>query len=308
MQNHRSLLWALKSLSGACALLTHVLGDHLFVANAGDCRAVLGHCEVDHTGVESWTAIPLSQDHRLDNESEKVRLMASHPGEADIIKDGRVKGSLMPTRGFGDFAFKLKCLKPMLMKPDSLWNPPYITADPEVNQHKLTYGDKFLVLASDGLWEQFPNIDVVKMVAEYSKHGSTKSSNICTHLVEKTLAKVLGTDKPDAINNMLHMDPKLRRQYHDDITITVVFFNTNNLASNSIERVWKQDTNFVHASLSLPISVGSCGQSLPPTTPTATSMNDSPLNDEASDGSVRGVTTASHCLVTESKVTQLRVS
>lgn len=88
---------------------------------------------------ETWSALPLSQDHRLDNETEKIRVVTSHPGETDIVKDGRVKGSLMPTRGFGDFAFKLKCLKPVLMKQDSLWNPPYITADPEVIHAETRY-------------------------------------------------------------------------------------------------------------------------------------------------------------------------
>merc|ERR1711962_1637386 len=30
------------ALSGCCALVAYVLGDELFVANSGDCRAVLG--------------------------------------------------------------------------------------------------------------------------------------------------------------------------------------------------------------------------------------------------------------------------
>jgi len=231
------------SLSGACALLTHVIGDHLFVANAGDCRAVLGRCEnVNTTG--QWSAIPLSKDHRLDNESEKMRVTASHPGETDIVKDGRVKGSLMPTRGFGDYAFKLKCLKPVLMKSDSSWNPPYITADPEVLAHQLKKGDKFLVIASDGLWEQFSNSEVVQMVAEFMKSTNAPSSNVCTYLIEKTLLKVLGTKEQERIAAVLQMDPKCKRQYHDDITIIVVFFNTENLSCNSIDQIWKQDANF----------------------------------------------------------------
>jgi len=280
------------SLSGACALLTHVMGDHLFVANAGDCRAVLGHCEANQ-GKEIWSAVPLSADHRLDNEAEKARVVASHPGESDIVKDGRVKGSLMPTRGFGDFAFKLKCLKPVLMKADSLWNPPYITADPEVHQHKLCVGDKFLVMASDGLWEQFSNLEVVKMVADALQCGT----NACTYLIEKTLAKALGTDNSDVITNILHMDPKSRRQYHDDVTISIVFFNTSNLASHSIDRVWKQDTNFTVPYAPAAITVP-CGQQQSPMT-----MTNSPVNDEAS-GSVRA-----HCLVTESpKLTHVRAN
>jgi len=234
------------SLSGACALLSYIIGDYLFVANAGDCRAVIGHNENGH-----WTVVQLSEDHRLDNENEKKRVVMDHPGETDIVKDGRVKGSLMPTRGLGDFAFKLKCLKPVLIKSDSSWNPPYITADPEVVQHKLNSGDKFLVIASDGLWEQFSNEEVVSMVSMFlqenssdGKNNTRTSSNICTYLIEKVLRKVIG-NTDDIVGALLHMDPKTRRQYHDDITITVIFFNMDNLRSNSIESAWTQDCNFV---------------------------------------------------------------
>jgi len=268
------------SLSGACALLAHVIGDHLFVANAGDCRAVLGRCENANT-TEEWSAIPLSKDHRLDNESEKMRVITSHPGETDIVKDGRVKGSLMPTRGFGDFAFKLKCLKPVLMKSDSSWNPPYITADPEVFAHQLKKGDKFLVIASDGLWEQFANSEVVHMVAEYMKSANTTSSNVCTYLIEKTLMKVLGTKEQERIAAVLQMDPKCKRQYHDDITIVVVFFNTENLSSHTIDQIWKQDANFEFYGSKVTL---------------ATSGNSTPA-------------TSAHCLVTsESKIAQVAVS
>lgn len=31
--------------------------------------------------------------------------------------------------------------------------PPYLSAEPEVFYHRLTPSDKFLIIASDGLWE-----------------------------------------------------------------------------------------------------------------------------------------------------------
>lgn len=37
--------------------------------------------------------------------------------------------------------------------PEGLTTPPYLTAKPEVYYHRLTPNDKFLVIASDGLWE-----------------------------------------------------------------------------------------------------------------------------------------------------------
>lgn len=37
--------------------------------------------------------------------------------------------------------------------PPNYHTPPYLTARPDVSYHKLTPRDKFLVIASDGLWD-----------------------------------------------------------------------------------------------------------------------------------------------------------
>ena len=47
-------------------------------------------------------AIQLSQDLHGGNPLEVERLRRAHPDEDDVIKNGRVKGRLQPTRGFGD--------------------------------------------------------------------------------------------------------------------------------------------------------------------------------------------------------------
>jgi len=287
------------SLSGACAVLAYVLGDHLFVANAGDCRAVLGRFGGHN---QQWSALALSADHRLDNEKEKQRVVASHPGETDIVKDGRVKGSLMPTRGFGDFAFKLKCLKPVLLKTDSLWNPPYITADPEVAQHKLCLSDKFLVIASDGLWDQFSNEEVVSLIADFAKTKANGDlSNICTYLIEKVLMKAIG-DKSELFGPMLQLDTKIRRQYYDDITIIVVFFNTDSLVSNSLERTWIQDDNFAAQSCA---SLSNKPPTIGPIVNTSAPVHQSQTLEEMESMREMGLAGVASA---DSKITQVRVS
>lgn len=45
--------------SGACALVAHLNGMELCIANTGDCRAVLGVENLDNT----WSAIQLTSDH-----------------------------------------------------------------------------------------------------------------------------------------------------------------------------------------------------------------------------------------------------
>lgn len=39
------------------------------------------------------------------------------------------------------------------MIPPNYHTPPYLTARPDVTYHRLTPRDKFLIIASDGLWD-----------------------------------------------------------------------------------------------------------------------------------------------------------
>lgn len=85
--------------SGSCALLSlfNPSTRTLYVACTGDARAVLGQKSADG----KWKAIPLSIDQNGDNADEAARLLKEHPGEDDLVKNGRVLG-LMTSRAFGD--------------------------------------------------------------------------------------------------------------------------------------------------------------------------------------------------------------
>lgn len=69
-------------------------------------------------------------------------------------------GELYPLRAFGDVRYKWTMellrvvLEPLgIQPPQQLLTSPYLTSKPEVFYRRLTPNDKFLVLASDGLWE-----------------------------------------------------------------------------------------------------------------------------------------------------------
>ena len=114
-------------LSGACYNVVQLSGREVRCASAGDVRAIVGRrrrLSAVPTEVEAAVAavagavrdgrrgsthiaVPLSWDHQIDvNPSERERLLAAHPSEADVIRRNRVKGRLQPTRGFGDAAYK----------------------------------------------------------------------------------------------------------------------------------------------------------------------------------------------------------
>ncbi|OOQ82962.1 pyruvate dehydrogenase [Penicillium brasilianum] len=174
--------------SGSCALLSlyDPTTSTLHVACTGDSRAVLGQKGPDG----KWNAKPLSVDQTGKNEEEIARLYKEHPGEEDIVKNGRVLG-IMVSRAFGDARWKwsLEFQRDMQRKffgPSPLTprypvqTPPYLTAEPVVTSTKINTGKPaFLIMATDGLWDVLSNQQAVELVGKWLERGAEKqrSSN-----------------------------------------------------------------------------------------------------------------------------------
>ncbi len=168
---------------GCCVVSAVVADGFVAVANAGDCRAVVGRLgNGGNAGAEShplaesgaltpkqsngshWTAVSLSEDHNCRHPSIQDELTAAHPGEEDIVvcrsaSSCYVKGRLQPTRALGDLYLKYSEFngKPGTrlfgrhVKPP--YTPPYVSATPEVRIHETDqHKDAFLLLACDGVW------------------------------------------------------------------------------------------------------------------------------------------------------------
>lgn len=162
------------ALAGSCALLSFYDSKSklLRVACTGDSRAILGRRGANG----KWTATPLSTDQTGSNEEEAERLRREHPGEKNVVRNGRVLGGLEPTRAFGDAYYKwtLKTNKELRnsyfgRSPSQfLQSPPYVTAEPVVTTTKVEpeKGD-FVVMATDGLWEMLTNEEVVGLVGQW---------------------------------------------------------------------------------------------------------------------------------------------
>ncbi|KAM3918339.1 pyruvate dehydrogenase [acetyl-transferring]-phosphatase 2, mitochondrial [Leptodactylus fuscus] len=258
------------AFSGATACVSHIDGVNLHVANTGDCRAILG--VQDDSG--AWSAVPLTADHNAFNKSEVQRVLSEHPPseEETVVTDQRLLGILMPFRAFGDVRFKWsEELQQSILKnacdveplniyqyyPANYHTPPYLTAKPEVTYHKLRPQDKFLIMASDGLWDMLENQEVVRLVAEYlsesrsqepqvsvdkrslgymhnlllkrrTRRLSLQDQNIATHLIRHAIgSNENGEIEQERLAAMLNLPEDLSRMYRDDITVTVVLFNTN---------------------------------------------------------------------------------
>ncbi|KAB2604891.1 protein phosphatase 2C 47 [Pyrus ussuriensis x Pyrus communis] len=132
---------SVRSSCGTTALTALILGRHLLVANAGDCRAVL---------CKKGTAVDMSQDHKPSYLPERMRV--EQLGGFVDDKYDRLNDSIRVTRALGDWGLKpLGSLSPLI-------------AEPDVQQVMLTEDDEFLIIGCDGIWDVMSSEYAVKLV------------------------------------------------------------------------------------------------------------------------------------------------
>ncbi|KAJ7094544.1 phosphatase 2C-like domain-containing protein [Mycena belliarum] len=277
----------LPALSGSCALLALLDTAHrsLYVACSGDSRAVAGVWEAD---AQRWRVEVLSEDQTGRNPAEAARMRSEHPASEarDVIRNGRVLGGLEPARAFGDARYKWsRGLQetlyhaflagndhPMRAPPAALKTPPYVTARPVVTHRVVDLpapgaapppngagAMRFIVLATDGLWDELSSEDVVRLVgghlaglsgavpkaalpalvptvtgaravegkdARRQRDAAAEGAwafvdeNPSAHLIRNAFG---GADT-GALRRLLSIPAPLARRHRDDVSVTVVWW------------------------------------------------------------------------------------
>lgn len=189
------------TVSGSTGVFVLIHGAKLYCANVGDSRALLGR-ELDpgtsydfiredkqranaafappsissnRTVDDSimsrgYRPVPLSFDHKPSRTDEKDRVVSAGArveawegvdvGEERVwLPDARTPG-LAVTRSFGDFIVKEFG----------------VCATPEIYSLALCEEDRFLVLASDGVFEFLANYEVVSIVSRMRDHGTPQQA------------------------------------------------------------------------------------------------------------------------------------
>ncbi|KAL2510276.1 putative protein phosphatase 2C 14 [Forsythia ovata] len=124
--------------SGACCVTAMIEGQKMVVSNLGDCRAVL---------CRGGMAEALTTDHRAGQEDERKRI-EDKGGYVEIHRGTwRVHGILSVSRSIGDAHLK-----------------DWVLAEPDTKVICLTPDMEYLVLASDGLWDEVGNQEAVDIV------------------------------------------------------------------------------------------------------------------------------------------------
>ncbi|KAL9261349.1 putative protein phosphatase 2C 27 [Drosera capensis] len=127
--------------SGTTALAAFMFGRTLLIANAGDCRAVLG---------KRGRAVELSKDHKPSCRSERIRIERL----GGVVYDGYLNGQLSVSRALGDW--HMKGLKGSDFCP--------LSPEPKLQETILTEEDEFLILGCDGLWDVMSSQHAVTIV------------------------------------------------------------------------------------------------------------------------------------------------
>ncbi|GAA5959133.1 hypothetical protein JCM3765_006352 [Sporobolomyces pararoseus] len=193
-------------------------------------------------GGGKWKVCPLSEDQTGKNPKEVSRIQSEHPPDEQntVISRGRVLGGLEPTRAFGDARYKwppgqqqalAAAFHPGSVRgpPRNYKTPPYVTAIPEVVTVDLSKDDsartssrksigsflpvtsgveqplatRFIVLATDGLYDRLDNQEIVSLVGAHLSgvRGPQTRSSVLSHSVESSPNDLL----EDPSNSFAHL-------------------------------------------------------------------------------------------------------
>eukprot|EP01065_Artemidia_motanka_P016501 TRINITY_DN20165_c0_g1_i1.p1 TRINITY_DN20165_c0_g1~~TRINITY_DN20165_c0_g1_i1.p1 ORF type:complete len:661 (+),score=200.83 TRINITY_DN20165_c0_g1_i1:112-2094(+) len=154
--------------SAGCVCVTAVFDRaRLWVANLGDCRAVI---------CEGGQAVQLTRDHRAGAwEEEDARVRRAGGEVRNTVHDGKLAGGRMTmpgvgtmtqvTRAFGDYPLKrgAEVLRQGAALP--------MSNEPEVTPFELTEESQFLILACDGIWDVLTCDQAVSLCAAQRYRG-----------------------------------------------------------------------------------------------------------------------------------------
>lgn len=163
-------------ISGCTCVTIYAKKNRLFVANAGDSRAVMAY--MDETG--AYKAKDLTRDHKPDDPDEKARIESWGGYVCPPHEEG------LSARVYLDPAFTMIGLAMSRSIGDHAVKNVGVIPEPEVNIFDVTPSDKFLIMASDGVWEFISSQEAVDIVKSCIADGVPTA---CQELIETAAAR-----------------------------------------------------------------------------------------------------------------------
>ncbi|KAJ8603859.1 hypothetical protein CTAYLR_000323 [Chrysophaeum taylorii] len=195
---------SLPAEGGTTATVVVVRGDEIVAAWVGDSRAVL--CRVDDGKLQ---AVPLTVDHNVGANAEERDRCEAAGGMilGRFVGAPSADGMLQVTRSLGDRAHH---------------EGNVVLSKPEIATFKIDPRDSFIVVASDGIWESLPQLQVLT-VLHRALAASGKSSKDQQRALETGVEKLFDKARDNVRKNNLKQD---------DCSVVVLVFRRQDKTPN----------------------------------------------------------------------------
>ena len=186
--------------SGSTCVSVIYTPEKLIIPNIGDSRAVLGRLINKETN--EYKAIELSRDHKPTEKDEEKRILENDGRIQPFIEDGEFVGpqrvwikeeevpGLAMTRSFGDRVAATVG----------------VVSIPEIKEYIFNPNDKFMIIASDGVWEFISSQECIDIIKEFYDKNDLKGC--CEFLYQESSKRWLKEE-----------------EVIDDTTMIIVFFD-----------------------------------------------------------------------------------
>ena len=185
--------------SGSTCVSVIYTPEKLIVPNIGDSRAVLGR--LINKEKNEYKAINLSRDHKPTEKDEAQRIIENDGRIQPFTEEGEFVGpervwikeeevpGLAMTRSFGDRVAATVG----------------VMSEPEIKEFLFDEGDKFMIIASDGIWEFISSQECVDIIKNFYDKNDLKGC--CEYLYQESSKRWLKEE-----------------EVIDDTTLILVFF------------------------------------------------------------------------------------
>ena len=152
------------TLSGTTCTSILVFPNRVICANVGDSRAILSRYE---NGI--YNSINLSRDHKP-TETDEMKRILSNGGRIKQFYDKKIKEFIGPERIW----LKNSEIPGLAMSRsigDTIGHSVGVISEPEIIKVDFVGSEKFIVIASDGIWEYIDSDECVNIIKDYYENN-----------------------------------------------------------------------------------------------------------------------------------------
>ena len=187
------------SLSGTTCTSIIISQNKVICANVGDSRAILARYE---NGI--YNSISLSRDHKP-TETDEMKRILLEGGRIKQFYDPKIKEYIGPERIW----LKNSEIPGLAMSRsigDTIAHNVGVISEPEIKKINFTGTEKFIVIASDGIWEYIDSDECINIIKDYYENNMDAVGGL-NALVKEAFKRW-----------------KIEDENIDDITAIVLFF------------------------------------------------------------------------------------